>query len=94
MVFKDPLDFRLEFFFQILYCVFVLLMLFVKAELDRSRETDCGASQIKGFSPLLEETFPSIYRIFRAYQNTNRWRIIDTMFGKSQPLDARVMFFR
>lgn len=43
MVFKDPLDFRLEFFFQILYCVFVLLMLFVKAELDRSRETDCGA---------------------------------------------------
>ena len=52
-----------------------------------------GASQIKGFSPLLEETFPSIYRIFRAYQNTNRWHIIDTMFAKSQPLDARVMFF-
>ena len=53
-----------------------------------------GASQIKGLSPLLEETFPSIYRIFRVYQNTNRWRIIDTMFAKSQPLDARVMFFR
>ena len=32
--------------------------------------------------------------LFRASQNTNRWRIIDTMFAKSQPLDARVMFFR
>ena len=53
-----------------------------------------GASQIKGFRPLLEESFPSIYQIFRAYKNTNRWRIIDTMFGKSQLLDARVMFFR
>ena len=51
-----------------------------------------GARQIKGFRPLLEKTFPSIYRIFRASQNTNRWRIINTMFAKSQPLDARVMF--
>ena len=58
------------------------------------RDHPLGASQIKGFRPLLEETFPSIYQIFRAYQNTNRWRIIDTMFVKSQPLDARVMFFR
>ena len=52
-----------------------------------------GASQIKGFRPLLEKTFPSIYRIFRASQNTNRWHIIDTMFAKSQPLNARLMFF-
>ena len=54
-----------------------------------------GASQIKGFRPLLEKTFPSIYQIFRVSQNTNRWRIIDTMFAKSQPLDANagVMFF-
>ena len=55
--------------------------------------TFLGASQIKGFRPLLEKTFPSIYQIFRASQNTNRWRIIDTIFAKSQPLDARVMFF-
>ena len=54
-----------------------------------------GSSQIKGFRPLLEKTFPSIYQIFRASQNTtNKWRIIDTMFAKSQPLDAREMFFR
>ena len=53
-----------------------------------------GASQIKGFRPLLEKTFPSIYRIFRASQNSNRRHIIDTAFAKSQPLDARVMFFR
>ena len=52
-----------------------------------------GASQIKRFHPLLEKTFPSIYQIFRGSQNTNRWRIIDTMFAKSKPLDARVMFF-
>ena len=52
-----------------------------------------GASQIKEFRPLLEKTFPSIFRIFRVSQNTNRWRIIDTMFAKSKPLDARVMFF-
>ena len=52
-----------------------------------------GASQIMGFRPLLEKTFPSIYRIFRASQNTKRWRINNTMFAKSQPLDARVMFF-
>ena len=31
-----------------------------------------GASQIKGFRPLLDKTFPSIYRIFRASQNTKR----------------------
>ena len=53
-----------------------------------------GADQTKGFRPLLYVFIPSIYRIFRTSQNTNRWRIIDTMFAKSQPLDARVMFFR
>ena len=46
-----------------------------------------GTSQIKGFRHLLKNTFPSIYWIFRASQNTNRWRIIDTMFAKSQPLN-------
>ena len=32
----------------------------------------------------------SIYRIFRASQNTNRWRIINQMFAKFLSLDARV----
>ena len=41
-----------------------------------------------GFRLPLEKTFPSIYRIFIASQNTNRWRIIE-----SQPQDAGVMFF-
>ena len=30
------------------------------------------------------------YRIFRASQSANRWRIINQMFAKSMPLDARV----
>ena len=33
---------------------------------------------------------PSIYWIFRASQNANRWCIINQMFAKTQPLDARV----
>ena len=49
-----------------------------------------GASQTKGFSPLLDVFFPSIYQIFRASHNANRWRIINQMFAKSLPVDARV----
>ena len=49
---------------------------------------DPGAGQTKGFRPLLIFFIPSIYRIFRACQNTN---IINQMFAKSLPvLDARV----
>ena len=53
-----------------------------------------GAGQTKGFRPLLDVFTPSIYRIFRASQNTNRWRIINQMFAKSLPLDARVKKYR
>ena len=49
-----------------------------------------GSGQTKGFCPLLDVFFPSIYWIFRATQNANRWRIINQMFVKSLPLDARV----
>ena len=66
--------------------------LFTLSDLSNQLRTK-GASQIKGFRPMFEKTFPSIYRIFRASQNTNRWRIIGKL-AKSQPLDARVMFFR
>ena len=33
---------------------------------------DLGPSQTKGFRPLLDVYFPSIYRIFRATHNANR----------------------
>ena len=46
-----------------------------------------GASQTKGFRPLLDIFIPSIYQIFRASQNANRWRIINKCLlslGQSQ----------
>ena len=49
-----------------------------------------GASQTKGFRPLLDVFFPSIYQIFRASHNANRWRINNQIFANSQPVDARV----
>ena len=49
-----------------------------------------GAGQTKGFHPLLDVFFPSIYRIFNASYNANRWCIINQMFAKSLPVDARV----
>ena len=49
-----------------------------------------GSGQTKGFCPLLDVFSPSIYWIFRATQNANRWPIINQMFAKSLPLDARV----
>ena len=85
---------------ELLKCVAVkwnrsrVLCLQIQASfVSSSKSGRAGASQIKGFRPLLEKTFPSIYLIFRAYQNTNRWSIINKMFVKSQPVDARVMFF-
>ena len=33
---------------------------------------------------------PSIYQIFRVPQNAKRWHIINKMFAKSRPLDAKV----
>ena len=53
-----------------------------------------GAGQTKGFRPLLDVFTPSIYRIFRASQNANRWCIINQKFAKSLPLDARVKKYR
>ena len=53
-----------------------------------------GTGQTVEIRPLLEFLIPSIYRIFRASQNANRWRIINQMFAESPPLDARVKFFR
>ena len=49
-----------------------------------------GASQTKGFRPLLVVFFPSIYRIFRASHNANRRRINNQIFANSLPVDARV----
>ena len=49
-----------------------------------------GSGQTKGFCPLLDVFIPSIYWIFRVTHNSNRWRIINQMFAKSLPLDARV----
>ena len=37
---------------------------------------------------------PSIYWIFRVSQNANRYRIINQMFAKSLPVDARDKKFR
>ena len=67
--------------------------------IDRGRKLYClaralGASQTKGFRPLLDVFFPSIYRIFKASYNANRWCIINQMFAKSLPVDASVNFFR
>ena len=53
-----------------------------------------GASQTKGFRPLSDVFFPSIYRIFRASHDTNRWCIINQMFANSLPVDARVKNYR
>ena len=53
-----------------------------------------GAGQTKRFRPLLDVFIPSIYQIFRATQNANRWRIINQMFAKSLTLDARVKKYR
>ena len=55
---------------------------------------ELAAGQTEGFRPLLDVFIPSIYRIFRATQNANRWRIINQMFAKSLPLDARVKKYR
>ena len=49
-----------------------------------------GDSQIKGFRPLLDVFFPSIYRILRASHSANRWCIINQMFANSLPVDARI----
>ena len=49
-----------------------------------------GSGQTKGFCPLLDVFIPSIYWIFRATKNGNTLRIINQMFAKSLPLDARV----
>ena len=53
-----------------------------------------GTSQTKEFCPLLDVFFPSIYRIFRASHNANRWCIINQMFANSLPVDARVKNIR
>ena len=53
-----------------------------------------GPGQTKKFRALLDVFIPSIYRIFRASQNTNRWRIINQMFAKSMQVDARVKNIR
>ena len=34
-----------------------------------------------------------MYQIFRVSQKANRWRIINQIFAKSRPLDARVQNF-
>ena len=59
-----------------------------------SRMCSLGASQTKGFRPLLDVFFPSIYLIFRASHNANRWCIINQMFANSLPVDARVKNIR
>ena len=51
-----------------------------------------GASQTKGFRPLLDVFSPSNYRIFRASHTANRWCIINQMFANSMPVDARALF--
>ena len=53
-----------------------------------------GTGQTVEILPLSEFLIPSIYWIFRASQNTYRWRIINQMFAKSPSLDARVKIFR
>ena len=53
-----------------------------------------GTGQTVKIRHLSEFVIPSIYRIFRASQNANRWCIINQMFAKSPPLDARIIFFR
>ena len=61
---------------------------------QRRSVSGTGASQTKGFRPLLDVFFPRIYRIFRASHNANRWCIIDQMFAYSLPVDARVKNYR
>ena len=53
-----------------------------------------GAGQTKRFHPLLDVFVPSIYQIFRASHNANRWRIINQMFSNSLAVDARVKKYR
>ena len=53
-----------------------------------------GTGQTVEIRPLSEFLIPSIYRIFRASQNANRCCIINQMFAKSLPVDARVKNFR
>ena len=53
-----------------------------------------GAGQTKGFRPLLDVFFPSLYQIFRASHNANRWCISNQMFANSLPVDARVKKYR
>ena len=61
-----------------------------RVQWDGGRE---GTGQTVGIHPQSKFFIPSIYRIFRASQNTKRWRVINKMFAKFQPLDARVIFF-
>ena len=61
------------------------------AEIKRTSKSE-GGGQTKGFCPLLDVFIPIIYRIFRATQNANRWRIINQVFAKSLPLDVRVKY--
>ena len=49
-----------------------------------------GTGQTVEIGPLLKFLIPSIYWIFRASQNANSWRIINQMFAKFLPVDARV----
>ena len=53
-----------------------------------------GASQTVEIRPLSEFLIPSNYRIFRASQNANRWRLINQMFAKSLPVDGSNNFAR
>ena len=59
-----------------------------------NKQVRLGAGQTKVFRPLLDVFFPSIYRIFRASHNANRWCIINQMFANSRPVDARVKNYR
>ena len=51
----------------------------------RGLEAGPAPARLRDFALCWKKMFPSIYQIFRAPQNTNRWRIIDTMFAKFQP---------
>ena len=85
---RGPGKERIEYGSLVLY---FCLLLFVGCLVLGRR---LGASQTKGFRPLLEVFFPSIYRIFRASHNANRWCIINQMFANSLPVDARVKNYR
>ena len=64
-----------------------------KSNLARKRFIQAPA-RLRDFALLLDVFFPSIYRIFRASHNANRWRIINLMFANSMPVDAGVKKYR